>query len=85
MIRSEVTVHLLTELCSLYVILFFVHIRNINIMRTYITSVRGHELSERVRAHAYSYNYYLFIYNFLILLNISYTVVNVDGWSKSKQ
>ena len=85
MIRSEVTVHLLTELCSLYVILFFVHIPNINIMRTYITSARGHELSERVRAHAYSYNYF-FIFLLLLLFFISfYTVVNVDGWSKSIQ
>ena len=30
------------------------HIRNLN-MRRYITSARGHELSERVRAHAYNY------------------------------
>ena len=49
----------LTENASLrsygtFAYLFRVHIRNIN-MRRYITSVREHELSGRVRAHAYYY------------------------------
>ena len=37
-----------------FVYLLRAHIRN-NILRRYITSARGHELSGRVRAHAYNY------------------------------